>query len=137
MNILQMGTDLLSQQLGTETSSDQVSNALSSLIGDNNGDLDISSLVSGLAESGGMGDLVSSWLGDGDNSPVSAEQLFSFFDNNKIEQFASALGIDSGAAISSLASIIPGLIDQSSSGGSLLDSVGGIDGVMNLAKKLF
>ena len=37
----------------------------------------------------------------------------------------------------SISGVIPGVVDQASSGGSLLDSVGEFGGVADLAKKLF
>ena len=40
-------------------------------------------------------------------------------------------------ASSSLSQILPDLIDKSSKGGSLLDSVGGAEGLAGLASKFF
>lgn len=136
MSVLQLGAQLLGEQLGGGTDNDQLNNALSGLLGGDGGDLDLGGLISGMSGEG-MADLVGSWLGDGDNSPISVEQISAFFDNSRIEQFANTLGIDLDVALSSLTEVLPRLIDQSSSGGNLLDSVGGIDGVMDLAKKLF
>ena len=114
------------------------------------GDGDITSALSGLMGEGGLDGIVnsmkdkpqfaemaSSWLGDGENLPISTDELSSLFDSKQISSFASNLGLDSSDAISKLADILPSFIDKSSSGGSLLDSIGGFDGAMNMAKKFF
>ncbi len=114
------------------------------------GDGDITSALSGLMGEGGLDGIVnsmkdkpqfaemaSSWLGDGKNLPISTDELSSLFDSEQISSFASNLGLDSSDAISKLADILPSFIDKSSSGGSLLDSIGGFDGAMNMAKKFF
>ena len=52
--------------------------------------------LSGLVEqftSKGMGGLVSSWIGTGENQPVSGEQIAQMFGNDKIQEIAQKLGI--------------------------------------------
>ena len=56
---------------------------------------------------------------------------------NGVNNFANAVGTDPGTAAQSLADAVPQMMDKASSGGSLLDSVGGADGLLNMAKKLF
>ncbi|NRA71528.1 MAG: hypothetical protein HRU24_10930, partial [Gammaproteobacteria bacterium] len=56
---------------------------------------------------------------------------------DKIAAFASSLGVDSDTATTGLSNMLPDLIDQGSSGGNLLDSVGGIGGALDMAKKFF
>ena len=113
-----------------------IQSAFTTLLSDENNSLDIASLISGFNE-GGLGGLVSSWLGDGDNEGISAEQLMGMFGSEKIQGFANNLGISEDHAMSGLTESIPALIDKASSGGNLLDSVGGLDGVMSMAKKFF
>ena len=55
----------------------------------------------------------------------------------KISQAAAELGTDEGSLLNGLSQALPQMIDKSSSGGSLLDAVGGLDGALNMAKKLF
>ena len=59
------------------------------------------------------------------------------FGGDKLSAFAGKLGVDQDNATEGLSSVLPNLVDQSSSGGSLLDSVGGLGGAMDFAKKLF
>ncbi len=133
---MKLGTQLLMSKLGSGTNTDlgSVQNALGSLMG--NGETpDIGSLLSGL-QSGGLGDIAKSWLGDGDNAPISADQVRNVVDGNKLSRLASVLGTDEGSVLSGLQEAMPQMVDKASSGGSLLDSIGGISGVANLAKGL-
>ncbi len=133
---MKLGTQLLMSKLsgGANADSGAVQNALGSLLG-NGKTPDIGSLLSGL-QSGGLGDIAKSWLGDGDNAPISADQLKNVVDENKLSKLASVLGTDEGSVISGLQEAMPQMVDKASSGGSLLDSIGGISGVAKLAKGL-
>lgn len=132
MDILKMGAELLSQKTGGNADGDAVQAALGSLLG--NGDnLDLAGLLSGL-QSGGLAEIAASWLGDGENAPVSASQLQDLLSGDKLGQLASALGTDEGSVLSGLQEALPQMVDKSSSGGGLLDAVGGLGGVADLAK---
>ena len=132
-----MGVQIKAQQLGGKTSSDALQNALGSLIGDGDS-MDIGSLVEKKqGSSGGLGDIVQSWLGDGDNAAISASQLQEVIDTDRLQQSASQLGIDQNSMLEMLAGAVPQMVDNGSQGGSLLDSLGGIDGLASLAKGFF
>lgn len=139
MDLMKLGTELILSKLGNSTSESGISSALSSLLGGTNsgeGGLDLGSLVSNMiGNGGGLENIVGSWLGDGDNEAVSATQIKDILGGDKISEFASKLGIDEDLAADSLAEAVPQMVDKGSSGGSLLDAVGGVDGVLNLAKK--
>ncbi len=139
MDLMKLGAELIQSKLGGDVSGDGIVSALSGLLGGGDGkDLDLSGLVSGMmSEGGGIGDIIGSWLGDGDNSPISGSQIQSLLGSDKISAFAGMLGIDTDSAADSLAEAVPQMVDKGSSGGSLLDSVGGISGAIDLAKKLF
>jgi uncharacterized protein YidB (DUF937 family) len=51
---------------------------------------------------------------------------------NQIAEAAQALDTDEGSLLEGLKDLLPEMVDKSSAGGSLLDSVGGLGG---LAKK--
>jgi uncharacterized protein YidB (DUF937 family) len=51
----------------------------------------------------GLGDLVSSWIGTGENQPVSGEQIEQTFGSEKIQEIAQKLGISGVAASGGLA----------------------------------
>jgi uncharacterized protein YidB (DUF937 family) len=59
------------------------------------------------------------------------------FGSSKISEFASTLGLSQEEAAGGLSDAIPQMVDKASSGGSLLDSVGGLSGALGMAGKLF
>ena len=114
-----------------------LTSALAGLAGGNSGGgLDIGSIL-GNMQSGGMADLAASWLGDGDNKEVSSSQITDIFGQDKISDFASKLGLSEDEAVGGLRDALPGMVDKASSGGSILDSIGGIEGALGMASKMF
>ena len=136
MDIMKIGAQLLASKLGGNANSDQVTDMLGSLLGGNSGSsgLDFSELLNGL-QSNGLENVVQSWLGDGANEDISESQLEGVLGSDKVQEMASQLGTDQGSLLSGLREAIPQMVDQSSSGGNLLDSVGGIGGLASLASK--
>ena len=104
--------------------------------GDDEGGFDIGSLL-GKMQGGGMAEIAQSWLGDGDNAPVEEDHIKDLFGADKISEFASKLGLSEEEAVGGLRDAVPQIVDKASSGGSILDSIGGIGGAINIASKLF
>ncbi len=130
MDIKSTAVALVKQQLGN-TDDNQIGSALDALFGgSDSGDLDLGGLVAKIS-AGDLAGTVASWLGDGGNVSVSADQVTRALGADQIEAFSSKLGVDKEAAANVLSSILPDLIDKNSNGGSL---IGGITG---LASKLF
>ena len=137
MDILKIGAEILKSSLGDRTSMgiEGIAGVLQKLIG--NGDqFDLSGLL-GMMQSGGLASLAASWLGDGGNDAISPGQIREVIGDGKIADAAMELGTDQDSLLSGLAEAIPQMVDRASSGGSLLDSVGGLGGAMDMAKKLF
>ncbi|MEN8189313.1 MAG: YidB family protein [Thermodesulfobacteriota bacterium] len=126
----------LSGEAGSGLDTSNLASALSNLVGGEGKGLDLSSLLSGMQE-GGLGSIMQSWLGDGANSAISPDQISNLFGSDKISEFASQLGLSSEEAVGGLSEAVPEIVDNSSSGGSLLDSIGGVSGALGIAKKLF
>ena len=135
MDIMKLGTQILMSKLSNSNAdAGAVQTALGSLLG--NGDTpDIAGLLSNL-QSGGLGDIAKSWLGDGANAGISSEQVKNVVDSNKLSELASVLGSDENTVLSGLQEAMPQMVDNASSGGSLLDSIGGLGGAAKLAKGL-
>lgn len=133
MDLIQLGAQLLSEKLGLEVDSSTVSSALSSLLGDGRGNVDLAGLANKMASSGQLGSVVSSWLGDGANSPISADSILSLLGEGQVSNFASAVGTDAGSAAAGLADVLPQIMDEASSGGSLLEAAGGLGGLLGAA----
>lgn len=139
MDLMKLGTQLIMAKLGGNSSEGGITSALTSLLGGKSeSGIDFSSLISNITEKGGgLQDILGSWLGDGDNDAVSGSQIKDMLGSDKITEFAGKLGVDEDTAADSLAEAVPQMVDKGSSGGSLLDSVGGIEGAIGLAKKFF
>jgi uncharacterized protein YidB (DUF937 family) len=136
MDIVQLGTQLLNEKMGMQVDSATLTSALSQLLGDGQGNIDLAGLASRMASSGELSNVLSSWLGDGANTAISADSVRGILGDSQVADFASTLGTDTGTAAAGLADVIPQLMDQASSGGNLLDSAGGLGGLMNAAKSL-
>jgi len=136
---MQIGAQLLQSKLGSNVETGDIVSALSDLLGGDN--FDLGSLISKMQGNGGLASMAASWLGDGANSEMSGSQVMEIFGEDKVSEFASKLNIDEGEASNGLADMLPQLIDKASSGGSLLESamgsMGGADGLMGIAGKLF
>ena len=60
----------------------------------------------------GLGDVVGSWVGSGQNQPVSGEQLTDVLGADTMAELAEKLGTSQNDAASQLSNILPGLIDK-------------------------
>ncbi|MEM6582087.1 MAG: YidB family protein [Pseudomonadota bacterium] len=134
MDIVAMATQALNESMGLSLDASQVSAALSGLMGDGQGGIDLAGLASKIGQNGNLGELLGSWLGDGVNGALSVESLGQIFGQADLSQFAQQLGVDPSTASQGLADALPQMMDQASSGGSLLESVGGVDGLLGAAK---
>ena len=134
MDIMNLAKGMLASKLGGNN--DAVGAVMGSLLGGGGGagGLDLGGLVNGM-KAKGLGDVAESWLGDGENAEISADQLKDVLGGDKISAAAAELGTDEGSLLDGLKDAIPQMVDKSSSGGSLLDSVGGIGGLAGMAKK--
>jgi len=133
MDLMQMGTQLLASKLGSGANSGAITSALGGLLSGGGGKPDLSGIISAM-QGKGLGSIAESWLGDGDNADISTDQVREVVGSDKIAALASQLNTDEGSLLDGLKDALPQIIDKSSSGGSLLDSAGGL---LGMAKKLF
>jgi uncharacterized protein YidB (DUF937 family) len=82
----------------------------------------------------GMGDHVNSWVGTGQNMPVSADQVTSALGPDMIGQLAQQLGLGHGDVAGHLSQMLPHLVDQMTPGGQMPQ--GGAGGMGDLAGML-
>jgi uncharacterized protein YidB (DUF937 family) len=78
----------------------------------------LSGLVSKL-KSSGLGDQVNSWIGTGDNSPVSANQLKSALGDDFLKNIAERLGVTNEEAAGNLADALPQVVDKLTPNGKI------------------
>jgi uncharacterized protein YidB (DUF937 family) len=72
---------------------------------------DLLSLLGNLSRSG-MGDLVNSWVGTGENEPVSPRRLQEALGDEEIRRVAEEAGVSENEAASGLADLLPKLVDR-------------------------
>jgi len=76
-------------------------------------------------QKGGLGEVVQSWIGTGQNLPVSAQQLDAVLDRGTVDAIARESGQDRPAVLEALAGLLPKLVDQATPDGSV--PAGGFD----------
>ena len=80
---------------------------------------------------GGLGDVIGSWIGHGQNAPISGDQITNVLGSDVIGQIASQLGLSHGDAAGQLSQMLPEVINrltphgQAPSGG-----LGGMDDIL-------
>lgn len=108
-----------------------------SLIQQNGG---LGGLVDMLAKNG-LGPQVASWVGSGDNAPVSADQLGQAFGSGPLTALAGQFGMDPQTLSGHLAQYLPEAVNQFTPDGRLPDNANSNDllenGLTALAGKLF
>jgi uncharacterized protein YidB (DUF937 family) len=67
----------------------------------------------------GLGPQVASWLGDGKNLPITANQLREALGNGQIQQLAASFGLPVDKVLASLAEHLPAIVDKLSPDGTL------------------
>jgi len=90
----------------------------------------------GAFEKSGLGGVASSWIGKGENLPISAEQIQTVLSSGMIAEFAAKLGVDPEVAAGTLAKVLPQVIDQLTPDGQLPQAGGGLGGIVDILGKL-
>jgi uncharacterized protein YidB (DUF937 family) len=60
----------------------------------------------------GLGDVVSSWVGKGNNLPISPDQIQSVLGADQIKNIASKLGMDTNQVTGQLSNLLPQAVDK-------------------------
>ncbi len=85
--------------------------ALGGLLANNGEQGGLGGLVSKF-EQAGMGDVIGSWIGKGENAPISGGQLQEALGSDVVSGIAQKLGINPAMLLPMLATLLPTLIDQ-------------------------
>jgi len=91
----------------------------------------LSGLVTAFEKSG-LGGVVASWVGTGQNLPISVEQLQSVLGNEQVQAIAQKLGLSTQDASRSLAEMLPQVVDKLTPTGTLPEdaAAGGLAGML-------
>lgn len=73
-------------------------------------------------QNAGLGEQLKSWIGTGENLPISADQLSQALGSDKIRDIAGQLGMSHGEVSGGLADMLPQLIDKITPNGQLPDN---------------
>jgi len=79
---------------------------------------DLNGLIAQLQQ-GGLGPQVQSWLGNGANMPITADQLKAVLGNSQVQEMARHLGLPVDAALNMLSQHLPNVVEQASKNGQL------------------
>jgi uncharacterized protein YidB (DUF937 family) len=96
------------------------SNALTQAVGgliSNSGGL--SGLINRFTQSG-LGQQVQSWVGNGQNQPITGDHVTQVFGSEQIQKVAQQLGTDHPQAANLIARILPHLVDQATRQGQVV-----------------
>ena len=85
----------------------------------------------------GMGDVIGSWVGKGENAPISGDQLSQVLGSGAIGDIAAKLGMSHGEAGGALAQMLPGIIDKLTPQGQAPEGgLGGAGDLMGMLGKM-
>jgi uncharacterized protein YidB (DUF937 family) len=87
-------------------------------------------------QSHGLGDVVSQWIGNGPNPPISPEQVHAVLGADKIQELALKAGVSPELAKSLLAAVLPALVDKLTPGGAMPPKGSALGEGLGLIKKL-
>lgn len=66
----------------------------------------------------GLGEIASSWVGMGENLPVSADQVHQVLGSERVNDLAIKAGISPDVAGGAIAQLLPGIVDRLTPNGS-------------------
>lgn len=75
---------------------------------------------------GGLAEEAASWVGKGENMPISAEQISSVLGNTAIAEMAAKFGIDADTLSSQIAEHLPTVVDKLTPDGEVNDNSGNL-----------
>ncbi len=119
--------------LGNGSATNAAPGGLMDVVGNllNNQQGGLSGLISAF-EQNGLGNVVASWVGTGQNLPISAEQLQSVLGNEQVQAIAQKLGFSTQDVSAHLANLLPQVVDKLTPGGTVPEgnAVGGLMGAL-------
>lgn len=84
---------------------------------------------------GGLGHLADSWVGTGENMPVSAQQISQILGSGKLGELANQFGLSTDDVAGGLSKVLPDLINQVTPDGQLPTSNDFITNALSMLMK--
>jgi uncharacterized protein YidB (DUF937 family) len=85
-------------------------------------------------QAAGMGEQMNSWIGSGQNQPVSPEQMGQVFGNDHMSQMAERMGLSTGDLSAQMSQVLPQAVDHFTPGGQVPE--GGLGNLGDLLGQL-
>lgn len=85
---------------------------------------------------GGLADEVKSWVGKGENKPVTPEQVTEALGNEKVAEMAEQAGVTPEVAARQVAATLPGMVDKMTPDGVIPDAAGAKAAMASMASKI-
>jgi uncharacterized protein YidB (DUF937 family) len=90
----------------------------------------------GAFKSGGLGNILQSWVGTGQNLPISADQVRAVLGQGKVAELAKGAGMGEADAANALSGLLPQVIDKLTPDGSVPSELN-LGGLASSLGKLF
>lgn len=78
----------------------------------------------------GLGNVIQSWIGSGENVPITGEQVRQVLDSSQLQQISEETGLSEPEAASQLGDMLPDLVDKLTPAGHV--PPGGLGNMSNL-----
>ena len=115
--------------MGGQAGQNPLLQALTSLLGQNSSVGGLAGIVQSFQKNG-LGDIVNSWVGTGQNLPVTPDQIKQGLGSDFLSQLAGKAGVSPDAASTQLSSLLPNVIDKVTPNGKV--EAGGIDQLLKM-----
>lgn len=97
--------------IGALTNNPQMLQAITAMLGNDGSQGGLGGLMARFQQAG-LGDVIGSWVGTGENRSISGEQLQQALGPDTISEMAARLGMNASDTASQLSDVLPGLIDR-------------------------
>lgn len=84
----------------------------------------------------GLGNILQSWLGSGQNLPISGAQVQQVLGNDNVNEMAKKAGVDASEASNQLSELLPDVVDKASPDGKAPDE-NQFSGMLSSVGKMF
>lgn len=129
MSLMDQVGQAVGGMLGGSSNQNPLTQALIGFLAQNSSVGGLAGLVQTLQKNG-LGDIVNSWVGTGNNLPVTPQQIQQGLGGDLLKQLATKAGISTEAAGAQLASLLPDLIDKLTPTGKI--EAGGLDQLLKM-----
>nr|WP_315429105.1 YidB family protein [uncultured Albidiferax sp.] len=97
--------------IGMLASNPQLIQVVVGMLGNNSSQGGLGGLADKFSQAG-LGDVLASWVGSGQNQPISGDQLSNVLGSDALAGIAAQLGLQPQEAAGQLAQVLPGVVDQ-------------------------